>query len=103
MLTSYVPAIYKFQEALRWGVETSLLPTFERLCQTMFNQVDVAMRDGINEYCGHTQLTQTLKVRWKVIILPKTGIVSKSSHLFRLSKVAAQYAGYRWFYVVHKR
>ncbi|KAL0671560.1 hypothetical protein Bca4012_034264 [Brassica carinata] len=49
------------REALRWGVETSLLPTFERLCQTMFNQVDVAMRDGINEYCGHTQLTQTLK------------------------------------------
>ncbi|KAF8052443.1 hypothetical protein N665_1559s0015 [Sinapis alba] len=58
------------QEALRSSLEVSLIPSFERSCKTMFEQVDSAFQKGIAEHTnaaqqrfdsGHSQLAHTLK------------------------------------------
>ncbi|KAJ4893513.1 Enhancer of mRNA-decapping protein 4 [Raphanus sativus] len=58
------------QEALRSGLEASLIPSFERSCKTMFEKVDTAFQKGMAEHtnaaqqrfeAGHSQLAHTLK------------------------------------------
>ncbi|XP_010465159.1 PREDICTED: enhancer of mRNA-decapping protein 4 isoform X2 [Camelina sativa] len=58
------------QEALRSGLESSVIPSFERSCKTMFEQVDSAFQKGIAEHTnaaqqrldsGHSQLAHTLR------------------------------------------
>lgn len=70
-LISYISTIYNYQEALRSGLEASLIPSFERSCKTMFEQVDAAFQKGMAEHtnaaqqrfdAGHSQLAHTLKV-----------------------------------------
>ncbi|KAF3605131.1 hypothetical protein DY000_02050756 [Brassica cretica] len=65
--TSAIPVL---QEALKSGLEASLIPSFERLCKTMLEQVDTALEKGIAEHtnaaqqrfeAGHSQLAHTLK------------------------------------------
>ncbi|KAG2273144.1 hypothetical protein Bca4012_085949 [Brassica carinata] len=60
---SAIPAL---QKALRSGLEASLIPSFERSCKTMFEQVDTAFQKGMAEHtnafeAGHSQLAHTLK------------------------------------------
>ncbi|VVA97477.1 unnamed protein product [Arabis nemorensis] len=65
-----ISAIYKLQEALRSGLESSVIPSFERSCKTMFEQIDSTFQKKIAEHTntalqrfdsGHSQLAHTLK------------------------------------------
>ncbi|KFK38666.1 hypothetical protein AALP_AA3G144200 [Arabis alpina] len=58
------------QDALRSGLESSVIPSFERSCKTMFEQVDSSFQKGISEHTnaalqrfesGHSQLAHTLR------------------------------------------
>ncbi|KFK38665.1 hypothetical protein AALP_AA3G144100 [Arabis alpina] len=58
------------QEALRSGLESSVIPSFERSCKTMFEQVDTAFQKGMTEHTnaalqqcdsGRSQLAHTLR------------------------------------------
>lgn len=59
------------QDALRTCFESTVLPSFERTCQTMFDQVESSFQHGMSEYTQHAQeqllsshsdLASTLKV-----------------------------------------
>lgn len=43
------------QEGLRFCLESSVIPAFERACQEMFGQVETAFQKGILEYRTHAQ------------------------------------------------
>jgi enhancer of mRNA-decapping protein 4 len=58
------------QEGLRSSVESSVIPSFEKACKAMFDQIDSAFQKGIAEHTnaaqqrfdsGHSQLAHTLK------------------------------------------
>ncbi|CAH2053837.1 unnamed protein product [Thlaspi arvense] len=58
------------QETLRSSLESSVIPSFERSCKTMFDQLDSAFQKGIAEHTnaaqqwfdsGHSQLAHTLR------------------------------------------
>ncbi|CAE5967099.1 unnamed protein product [Arabidopsis arenosa] len=58
------------QEGLRSSLESSVIPSFERSCKTMFEQVDSTFQKGIAEHAsaaqqrfdsGHSQLAHTLR------------------------------------------
>ncbi|XP_020887422.1 varicose-related protein isoform X4 [Arabidopsis lyrata subsp. lyrata] len=58
------------QEGLRSSVESSVIPSFERACKAMFDQIDSAFQKGIAEHTnaaqqrfdsGHSQLAHTLR------------------------------------------
>ncbi|KAL1204879.1 Varicose-related protein [Cardamine amara subsp. amara] len=58
------------QETLRSSLESSVIPSFERSCKNMFDQVDSAFQKGVAEHTsaaqqrfdsGHSQLSHTLR------------------------------------------
>eukprot|EP00250_Pteridium_aquilinum_P012129 c20526_g1_i1 orf=243-4736(+) len=46
---------HALQEALRSCLEGSVIPAFERSCQTMFGQVDAVFQKGLSEHQAHAQ------------------------------------------------
>ncbi|ONK79287.1 uncharacterized protein A4U43_C01F4840 [Asparagus officinalis] len=61
---------HALQEALRSGLESSMIPAFEQSCKAMFEQVDMVFQKGMNEHTAaaqqkfestHTPLAITLR------------------------------------------
>jgi enhancer of mRNA-decapping protein 4 len=66
------------QDAFRSSFESSIIPSFEQSCKTVFEQIDGAFQKGMSEHntaiqqqvvAGHTPLAQTLRVSLQSLFL----------------------------------